>query len=142
MADLLAVDELGVYLLAQRVVQDANTAVSTTVPSLWINPRQEAPEPRDGEGATVTLADTGLGGASPMEPFLEEAFIDVIVRARNAGTAQMIHRTIRGLLTPREAIGGRKNWQMGGLLVERSIMWRREQELPTSNAGRTYDRVQ
>ena len=143
MPELLAVDELGAYLLAQGVAQDPNDGVSLTIPSLWIEARQMAPEPREGEEATITLRDTGLGGASPTESFLEEAFIDIVVRARSAGRAQLLQRTIRGLLTPKDAVGGRKNWPMGAIdPVERSFLWRRDQPLPTTNNGLTYDRVQ
>lgn len=151
MPELLAVDELGAYLVAQGVAQDRNDPLSATAPSLWIRPRQAAPEPRDldpengdteDEGATVTLSTTRVGMPSPMESWLEETLVDVIVRARSVKRAEMLHRTIRGLLTPGDQPGGKKAWDMGALHVQHSLLWRPEQELPTTNNGLTYDRVQ
>lgn len=149
MPELLAVDELGAYLLAQGVVQDINAAPSRTLPRLFIAPRQYAPEPaRDestgdwAEDATVTLHPTHTGLPSPIESWMEETFVDVIVRARPAGAAELLHRVIRNLIVPASQPGGRKAWDMGALHVQRSFQWRREQELPTTNNGLTYDRVQ
>ncbi len=148
MADLLVVDELRDYLVAQAVVQAQDAAPSPSIPSVWVDVREGAPEPRRddaggwGEDATVTLVDTGLGSPSTMEPWVEETFVDVVVRARSAGRAQLVQRTIRGLLVPGDKPGGRKAWEMGALHVERSFQFRRDQSLPTTNGGLTYDRVQ
>lgn len=123
---MAVVDELGVYLLARGVAHPSEAHPSLTVPSLWIVPaRAPGAQPREGERATVTLRDQGLGGPSPTHPGLAESFIDVLVLAYSTARARLIQRTIRGLLTPRDAVGGRERWQMGTLTVERSFLWRR-----------------
>jgi hypothetical protein len=152
MADLLVAKELHSYLIAQGVAQHPDTTPSLTVPSVWLQPRDGAPLPRDNNGtvlenATITLKDPMLTSPSSLEEWIEEAFIDVIVRARQSSMAQLIHRQIRGLIVPFDASGGRKQWMMHDLLVEYSDQWRMEQELPqlrgvaATDAHVTYDRV-
>ena len=150
MADLILVEQLKAYLIAQGVAQHFSPTVapSLTVPSITISPLDGAPQPRDGENATVTLIDTNLGSPSNLEPWMEESFIDVIVRHRNGGAAKLLQRSIKGLLFPIDAHGGRKMWMMNDLLIEQSDVWRGDQPLPYSvdKSGtsrlQTFDRVQ
>lgn len=152
--DLLVAQELQSYLIAQGVAQHPDTAPSLTVPSVWTQPRDGAPLPRDDkttkaalENATITIKDPMLTSPSSLEEWIEEAFLDVIVRARQPAMAQLIHRQIRGLIVPFDSSGGRKQWMMNNLLVEYSDQWRMEQELPqlrgvaATDAHVTYDRV-
>lgn len=141
MPDLIAVDELGAFLIAEGIAQGPN-ATPSPVPSVWLQPRQGAPEPRDGEESTITLVDAQLSSPGVLEPWIEEAFLEVIVRSRSLAAGRLIHRAIRGRLAPEDQPGGRKLWMMGALLVEYSTLWRGEQPLPSPNNGRTYDRVQ
>ncbi len=130
MPDYHVVDELLAYLLAEGVGVDFNTP-SLVLPCLLADPIDGAPAPRAGqEVATVTLRDTMLAGpAGGAEAYIEESFVDVIVRALDPATAKLIHRSIRGLLHPIGDNHGRQLWTMGGLLVELSTMWRAEQPL-------------
>lgn len=131
MPDLHVIEELRAYLVAQGAAVDYNTP-SLTIPSVLIDPVDGAPAPRKGrETATVTLRDTMLSGPTGRgaEAWLEEAFIDVVVRASSAPAAKLVHRQIRGLLHPIGDLQGRKGWTMGGLLVELSTIWRGEQPL-------------
>lgn len=146
MADLAVVEELQTYLVAQGVAQLPATAASLTVPSIWLAPRDGAPAPRSDkttgdpvENATITIVDTFLSPAAQLEAWIEEAFVDVIVIARQNPMARLIHRTIRGLIHPIEAHGGRMNWMMGALLVEYSTIWRGDQ--PLYQDKDTYSRV-
>lgn len=145
MADLHVVEELRAYLIAQGVAQDWNIAASTTVPGIMLQPRDGAPLPRDGENATITIVDTSLGPPHALEAWIEETFVDVIVRSRTAAPGKLIHRSIRGLIHPISAHGGRQMWTMAGIdPVEYSTMWRPEQPLPPPQDGRnisTYDRI-
>lgn len=134
MTDFHVIEELQTYLVAQGVGQLPSAAPSTTVPSIWLQPRDGAPEPRrDGatfvEAATITLSDTALASPQDIEPWVEEAFVDVIVRSRQAPAGKLIHRSIHGLIHPTGAYGGRKLWTMGSLLVEYSTVWTSEQPL-------------
>lgn len=150
------VEELQTYLVSQGVGQLPNAAPSATVPSIWIQPRDGARlpgKPRGQYGAdaakvettTITVVDTQTG--SPMngglEAYIDEAFIDIIVRSKTAAPGKLVHRTIRGLLHPAGDLYGKQGWQMNSIFVEYSNIWRAEQVLPqpTDAEVQTYDRV-
>jgi hypothetical protein len=90
---------------------------------------------------TITLNDAHISGEPGLEAWIEETFIDVTVRSRNAGAGKLMHRVIRQLLQPVGILGGRKDWTMGSLRVLASETWRSEQPLPPVDGGVTYDRV-
>lgn len=145
MGDLSVVDELRDYLIAQAVVQAQDAASSLTIPSVWISPLDGIPLPRTGENQTVTLRDTRLQAAATVEAWIEETFVDVIVRSRSEPEGMFLHRAIRGLLIDQsDAAGMKRMWAMGAIdPVEYSGEWRGEQPLPAA-ADRdvtTYDRV-
>jgi hypothetical protein len=140
MADLIVVEELQTYLVDQGVGQLPGATVSDVLPSIWLAPRDGAPEPRDGENVTVTLIDTNLAAAPDLEAWIEEAFVDVVVVARQNATAKLTQRAIRDLIHPMSAHGGKKMWTMGALLVEYSTVWRGDQ--PLTQNKQTYSRVQ
>lgn len=129
------IEELQTFLVAQGVGQLPSAAPSTAVPSIWLQPRDGAPEPRRNaagqwtEATTITLVDTALAAPHQLEAWLEECFVDVIVRSRQAPAGKLTHRTIRGLLHPIESHGGRKQWAMGALTVEYSTLWTSEQPM-------------
>lgn len=148
MPEYHVIEELRAYLIAQGVVQPQSAAPSTVTPSIWLQPRDGAPEPRKdstgnyAEAATVTLTDPMLAPASELVAWIEESFIDVIVRARTAPQAKLIQRSIRGLIHPNDDLGGRKQWTMNNLTVEYSTIWRGDQDLPRPPGDRpTYDRT-
>ncbi len=111
-------------------------------------PRDGAPLPRTGENATITLRDPTTRPAAELEAWVAETFVDVIVRARQAGAGKLLQRRILDLLAPYDLHGGRKQWMMGALLVEQSLVWRGDQDMPQresiaqGDAHATYDRVQ
>lgn len=150
------IEELQSYLIAQGIGQAPSATPSATIPSIWIQPRDGArlpgkpraaftPAQSKVETTTVTLIDTQTG--SPMngalEAYLDESFIDIIVRCKTAAPGKLVHRTIRGLITPIGSLNGKHNWTMSNVLVEYSTAWRAEQPLPADpNADvQTYDRV-
>lgn len=141
MADLIVVEELHSFLVAEGVGQAPDAAASQTVPSIWVQPREGAPRPRQGEKTTVTITDTLLNGPPGLEPWLEDAFVDIVVRSTSDATCRLLHRTIKGLLHPQGAVGGRKNWTMGALRVLWSRTWKGEQPLPPIDGAVTFDRV-
>lgn len=145
MADLSVVDELRDYLIAQAVVQAQDATPSLTIPSVWISPLDGIPLPRAGENQTVTLRDTRLQPASTLEAWIEETFIDVVVRSRSEPEGTFLHRAIRGLLiSASDAAGMKRMWRMAALYpVEYSGEWRGEQPLPapTDRDVTTYDRI-
>ncbi len=150
MADLDVLRELQLFLIAQGVGQAPDPTAhppSLTVPSIWLMPRDGAPLPRDGENITVTLDDTMLRSPSAMEPWMQESWVDVIVRSRQPTPGKYLQRTINALLAPLDQVGGRKGWMMGSLLVEQSSMWRGDQPIPQRQSiaegdpHSSYDRV-
>lgn len=145
--DLIVVEQLQAYLVAQGIGRMPEREPSSPLPSIWTMPRQGAAMPivKDGEWLeeqTITLDDKQLTGPPGVEAWLEDCFVDVIVRSKNAGAGKLVHRTIRGLLQPIGASpAGRRDWMMGGLHVLYSSIWRSEQPLPPVDNGLTYDRV-
>lgn len=142
MPDLIVVEQLRDYLITEGVANGDMDTPSLTLPSIWLMPRDGAPLPREGETMTLTLHDTNLNGPPGVEAWLEDTFIDIIIRAKNAGEAKLLHRSIKSLLHP---IGvrpsGKQHWTMNELPVLYSATWRGEQPLPRSEDGKTYDRI-
>lgn len=142
-------DELQSYLVTQGVVQLIGEPASATLPGCIAAPRDGAPLPRTGETATVSLRQTVSAIPQPMgeEAYCDLAVVDVIVRSSSPSVGRMIQRQIRGLIVPQGTIGGRKMWTMNSLLVERSMQWRGESEIPPDQRQEqsnivTYDTVQ
>lgn len=145
MADLILIEQFRDYLVTQGVASMPDD-VDPSTPTVWLEPRDGAPQPRRDastdallEAATITLNDTQLGSPNVLEAWLEEAFVDVIVVASHSRVCKLLHRTIRDLIHPIEAHGGRKMWTMGVLQVEQSTIWRPEQSLYQD--AKTYSRV-
>lgn len=138
MAELHVVSELHAFLIAQGVGV-APTAVDSAyvaLPTVWDQPRGGPVQPRWSdalagyqEDATISLFDPELASpANELDAYIEESFIDVTVRSRNRAAGKLIHRQIRGLITPIGSAFGRKLWMMNDLLVELSTPWRGERE--------------
>jgi hypothetical protein len=147
MPELYVLEELKAYLISQGVAQAQDATPSLTIPSLWLNPRDGAPAPRRAasggdylEAATVTLIDTNTSGPVGMEAWIEETFVDVVVRSRTAAPGKLIQRQVRGKLAPIGDLYGRKHWTMGALLVEYSTLWRGDQPVDADDVS--YRRVQ
>lgn len=147
MADLLAHRELKAYLIAQGVAVDPNTAKANGVqvlPSVWLLPEDGAPQPRSVNGTSLEPATITLSMQNFPPPDqggdLEDAYIDVIVRAKDEPTAMLLHRQIRGLVIDVNHPRGMKwGWMMNNLRVEYSTTWRVEQSLGQDKVS--YDRV-
>lgn len=147
MPDLLVLDELLAYLVAQGVAQRPSDPASLDLPSVWRQPRDGAPEPRKNastgelaEHATITLVAAQAGPPTERgDEAIEEALVDVVVRARDNQTAQLLQRQIRALLHPPDAPYARRLWGMGALLVESSRIWRGDQPV---DSGEFYTRTQ
>lgn len=145
MAELYVLEELRDYLIAQGIAQSQAEDASLTIPSVWLNPKDGAPAPRGPKGdqvenATITLIDTNTTGPPELEAWIEETFVDVIVRSRTAAPGKLLQRQIRGLLSPIGDLYGRKHWTMSDLLVEYSTLWRGDQPVAADETG--WTRVQ
>lgn len=146
MADMILLEELQDFLVEEDIAQLPGEDASATLASVWWNPNDGAPAPRavDAGGieyATITLVDILAALGDDTAPWIEKSFIDVIVRSRDERVAILVQRSIRDLLAPLDILGGRKQWTMNNLLVERSDLWRGEQPL-NSRSPNTYDRSQ
>lgn len=144
----IVVEQLQAYLVAQGVAQLPSADPSVALPSVWTMPRQGAAMPRTNgpatwlEAQTVTLNDAQLTGPPGLETWIEDTFVDVVIRSKNAGEGKLLHRAIRGLLHPAGgALIGKRNWTMSELHVLYSSIWRQEQPLPPVENGLTYDRM-
>lgn len=145
--DLIVSAELQTFLVDQGIGQLPGAAPSLDLPGIFDNPDDYAPEPRRGpqdgpllERATITLVDVITMPADGLEAWLEETFVEVVVRSDDDDLAKILHRRIRDLIVPITSHGGHHNWQMAGLWVERSWQSKPEQPLPRLE-NRFKDRV-
>lgn len=158
MPDLDVLTELQTYLVAQGVGSkpvNPPPATGVAITTIWLYPRDGAALPRNltkasgtwaGE-TTVTLIDTNRMGPPNLGAWLEETFVDVVVRSPQAGMGKLVHRSIKGLISPLGDAYGRKHWTMNDLLVEYSREWNGEQPLTqrqniaAADPHSTYDTV-
>lgn len=141
MPDLLVGEELQSYLVTAGIGHSFTDAPSTSYNRVALYPRDGAPQPVKGsEHAVITVRPSMIGVPSDLEAWVEESYMDIIVRADNNGRAQAVQTDIRDLLHPIDSHGGRKQWQMAGLLVECSRVWRPDQ--PIGSDSISYDREQ
>lgn len=136
MAALLAIEELGAHLIAQGITSPYASAPGA-LPSLWLNPRDGAPLPRDGEPGTITLVEITIASDHDLAPWVEISFIATIARYRTERYAQLAQRQLRDLIAPRDQLEGRKQWQMGALPVMRSKVFRPDQPVEASSVAYT-----
>lgn len=130
MADLILTEQLQAHLVEEGIGQHPSAAADEDLPSIWLNPRAGAPEPRDGENATITLVATNQVPGRPLEGFLETRIVDVIVRARKSPLGELIQRQIRAELDDR------REYFLNDLRIERSHLWRGLQ--PTGSDETSY----
>lgn len=155
MPDLIVIEQLLAYLVSEGIAQRLSATPIGALPAVCLAPRDGAPLPRDltlvdnawtGE-VTITLVDSLTLGRDGLQPYVENCFVDVIVRSPQPTPGKLVQRRIRELIAPTNEPGGRHQWMMGALLVERSFEWRGDQPLPRSQAlaagddKGTYDRV-
>lgn len=134
--ELIVVNELQDYLVAQAVAQMPATAPSTTRPAVYANPLDGAALPRQtagdaaAESAAITLRSVSRPAPDVNEEAWEEEAVEVIVLAAAEETAELLQRQLRRLLAPAGTPGGRKMWTMGALLVESCAVWTGSQPMP------------
>lgn len=116
MADLFVIQELQDELVTEGIGQLPATSPTTVRASVWLQPRDGAPEPRSGENVTITLIPVSAVPPDPFEGFLERQVIDVVVRARKREQGETVHRRVR------EILNDRREWTMGALRVEWSSL--------------------
>lgn len=134
MANLHLIEELRAQLITDGTVQAQTAAPSTTLPSVWLWPRDGAPEPRAGENITVTLRPGAEVPGDWHEGFLEERIVEVIVRSRTAAPGELVQRTVRGLLHDK------REYFLNNLRVEWSHLWRGTQ--PVTSDETSYTTIQ
>lgn len=140
MADLIPTDELKAYLVGLGIVQDIGAPLSVDLPGIWLNPRDEAPEPRrksdvDIENVTVSIFDGPEIPREWLEGFLQEKVYDFVVRARTRPEGVLVQRKIRA------AFEEKKGVMFGQLRVEWSKLFRGEQPV-TSDQKTSYTSIQ
>jgi hypothetical protein len=127
-------EELQAYLIEEGIGVHPNDADGAA--TIIVNqPRDKAPQPlKDGSAkfgtkllgdATVTINMIMPARPNAQDFAIDESFIDIIVRARQNAAAKMLLRQIRGLLNPRNSVGGKRMWKMGAIdPVELCLPWR------------------
>lgn len=133
-SDLIPAEQIKAYLVAQGIGQDNENPTSLNVPGIWLNPRENAPEPRAGENATLTVY---VGPEIPgdwYEGFWQERLFDFVVRARKEPQGELIQRKIRAAFEEKKAV------MFGQLRVEWVKLDRGEQ--PVSSDETSYTSIQ
>jgi hypothetical protein len=132
-ADLLVTAELRAFLVTAGVVRAGETPGAP--PACWFNPHEGPKQPVAGETAAVTLI-AGLQVPTRVnEAFMEDRIVDVWVRATSFPVGELLQRSIRGL------VNDKRNYLMGALLVEHSILWAGISNVPPESGAKikTYD---
>lgn len=136
MADaLIWGDEIADYLIAQGLVRDGRSAQGRPLPPVWVDPDDGAQAPdlvTDPTEPTIVTVFTGpeIPGDWHMG-FMQERSIEIRVRAESRPTAELLQRSVRGLMEEK------KHAQMGRLLVQQSKLWRGVQPMPTDDESVT-----
>jgi hypothetical protein len=134
--DLIVIEELQAYLVAQGVVR-AWGGAANGLPQCILAPRDGAPEASSGkayENAVVTLTKIGQVPPVVQEEFLENALIECVTRAYRAVDAELIQRRIRATLN------GLRLFTMGSLIVEHAQVFAGDQPLGSDETD--YTRMQ
>ena len=121
--DLLV--NLRAYLVAEDLVRIPREPLPAGRPPLWLEPRDGVPAPGEGKKAVeidedlVLGADRGVGlTPKPYEAWLRDDMVDVTFRAREAWLTVALEEELRARLVDR------RDWQMAGLHVIESQLWR------------------
>jgi hypothetical protein len=126
------------HLVAENIVRVP--AVSGVKPPMWLEPRNGAPAPGEGDSPTEIGHDAVLsafvtGGipARPREVELRKDVVDIWIRVAAANLAFDIEEQLRA------AIVDRVDWTMGGLHIGESLQWRSPlQRLESGPQGWTF----
>lgn len=103
MPELVLIEELGDYLVAQGVARAGNGPVGA-LPPVWLAPIDGVPQPDGDDTAAVTLSPNTVIPGEWLEGFLEERAIDVYVRADDSRIGELLQRQVRRLLDERKEI--------------------------------------
>lgn len=135
-ADLLT--HLRDYLVGLGIARKPSVAGS--VPPLWLEPRNGVPAPGETPGndaleaGEVVLGAFRTTGIAPRrhEGFVRIDAVDVWIRSRNALQAFQLHDQLR------DALNDLRSWDMAGLHIEESLMFRDLQRIRSDSSGFSY----
>lgn len=135
MADLL--DSLRTHLVAEGIVRVP--AAAGPLPPLWLEPRDGTPAPGEGNNLAERHPTTVLGafratGIAPSrhEGFIRREAVDFWIRVSQPQLAFGVHDQLRG------ALNDRRQWDMAGLTISESLMFRDLQRLAADSGGWTF----
>jgi hypothetical protein len=134
-SELIAIEELRTYLVAQGVVRNWGDAANG-LPQCILAPRDGAPEAQGQayQDGVVTLAKIGQQPPVVQEEFLEAALVECVTRAYRAVDAELIQRRVRAKLN------GLRLFTMGSLIVEHAQVFAGDQPLGSDETS--YTRMQ
>ena len=142
MADKPVIDALRDELIAQEIVRKPSVAGS--LPPCWAEPRNGTPAPGEKSegGSTIETGENAVLGlfiapGIPQEPFvastIRHSVVNIEIRVKNAKDAVTLENQIRAVLSDKV------NWEMGGLHLIDSNVYRELQPLNRSPQAFTYD---
>lgn len=127
--DLLS--SLRTYLADEGLVRVPTDSGSE--PPMWLEPRDGVPAPGEGNkvserGDTLVIGAFDVGGIPPRpyESFKRTDFIDIWMRSTTAKVARDFEVDLRA------ALADKRNWDMAGLTVIESLIFRDKQRLGSS----------
>lgn len=129
------------HLATEGIVREPRTAGA--VPPLWLDPRRGAPAPGEGSApetdAEVVLAAFLTGGVPPEfgEGYSRRDVVDLHIRTTRAPRAKQLEEQLVAELAP-APYGARFAWDLAGLFVIESRMWRALQPLTHDEQSYTF----
>lgn len=129
------------HLVTQNIVR--KPSVSGTLPPCWLEPRHGVPAPGERyEGGSptevgpTTVVGVKLAGGIPQDPIvastIRRTHLDIWVRTKSAPAAGTLEIALR------EQLDDRFNWNMGGLTIIHSQIWRELQPVSADAQAFTY----
>lgn len=139
---------LRAYLMSQSMVRDPRDATTqATLPPMFLAPRMGTPAPGEteglapvevcplppnGPGLVVSAAKaTGIPAAA-YEGFIRRDGVELVVRSKDAQPAYYFENQVRG------AINDKRGWNMAGLPVIESLLFRDLQPVAQDNIAFTF----
>ena len=131
------------YLVDQELVRIPSVAGDAH--PLWLEPRDGAPAPGEGESAATIddelVLSAFLAAPIPRGPFESELRTDVIdvwLRCANPPTVAHDFEPLLRTAIIGGAVGDNRNWDMAGVRIIESLEWRGMQRLGSGPQGFTY----
>jgi hypothetical protein len=138
--DVTYLDNVQAHLIAQGVVRDPRVAGSD--PPIWRQPREGAPAPDEKTGvendaaAVLSIFHTGGIPGGEESGSIETVVFDLWLRTKKWPRARVLYQQIYPVFVANS--GPRRDWNMAGLQVVESRLWRALQPVSSNKQAYTF----